>query len=318
MLKFIAFMKKYFRSIIAELKRKTTVIFIHHGKIKPIKLNFSLLFILIFGFSWTLLTLWAGFISGRHIDYVKIKADNEIMKVRMLFFSDEIKKSKEILAQIKQNDEQIRSLLAMNSKKAIIEEGLGYGGPTPIESSALSTILSGNFNKFSYQDIINQSLGLFEEYKFTLKSYSEVMMHINAQRIKFRYTPSMWPCEGIISSPYGFRTHPIFGYRFFHSGIDIANLKGTPIYSTADGTVILAGREVGYGNVIVVQHSNLYRTVYAHLSKILVVKGESLIKGQMIAKMGSTGRSTDNHLHYEVHYRKKPVNPIKFLSSYLK
>jgi murein DD-endopeptidase MepM/ murein hydrolase activator NlpD len=95
-------------------------------------------------------------------------------------------------------------------------------------------------------------------------------------------------------------------------------MKGTPIYSTADGTVILAGRKTGYGNVIVVQHSNLYRTVYAHLSKILVIKGESLTKGQMIAKMGSTGRSTDNHLHYEVHFRKKPVNPIKFLSSYLK
>ena len=318
MLKFVVFMKKHTKSIIKELKRKMTVVFIHHGKIKPIRLNFSLLFVLMLVFSWTSLTLWAGFISGRHIDYIKMKTDNEIMKVRMLFFSDEIKKSKEILFQIKQNDEQIRSLLAMNSKKVIIEEGLGYGGPTPIESSALSTILSGNFNKFSYQDVINQSFGLFEDYKFTIKSYSEVMNHINTQRMKFRYTPSMWPCSGVISSPYGFRIHPILGYRFFHSGIDIANIKGTPIHSTADGTVILAGWKIGYGNVVVIEHSNYYRTVYAHLSKILVKKAESILKGQEIARMGSTGRSTDNHLHYEVHYCKKTVNPIKYLSSYLK
>lgn len=318
MLKFIAFMKKYTKSIIRELKRKMTVVFIHHGKIKPIRLNFSLLFVLVLVFSWTSLTLWAGFISGRHIDYVTMKTDNQIMKLRMLFFSDEIKKSKEMLSQIKQNDEQIRSLLAMNSKKVIIEEGLGYGGPTPIESSALSTILSGKFNKFSYQDVINRSFGLFEEYKFTIKSYSEVMNHINTQRMKFRYTPSIWPCAGIISSPYGFRIHPILGYRFFHTGIDIANIKGTPIYATADGKVILAGWEIGYGNVIVIEHSNYYRTVYAHLSKILVRKGEPIVKGQQIAKMGNTGRSTDNHLHYEVHYCKKTVNPIKYLSSYLK
>lgn len=311
-------MKKYTKSIIRELKRKMTVVFIHHGKIKPIRLNFSLLFVLVLVFSWTSLTLWAGFISGRHIDYVTMKTDNQIMKLRMLFFSDEIKKSKEMLSQIKQNDEQIRSLLAMNSKKVIIEEGLGYGGPTPIESSALSTILSGNFNKFSYQDVINRSFGLFEEYKFTIKSYSEVMNHINTQRMKFRYTPSIWPCPGVISSPYGFRIHPILGYRFFHTGIDIANIKGTPVYSTADGKVILAGWKIGYGNVIVIEHSNYYRTVYAHLSKILVKKGEPIVKGQQIAKMGSTGRSTDNHLHYEVHYGKKPVNPIKYLSSYLK
>ncbi len=310
-------MKKLTKSIIRELKRKMTVVFIHHGKIKPIRLNFSLLFVLLFLFSWTGLTLWAGFISGRHIDYVTMKTENQIMKLRMLFFSDEIKKSKEMLSQIKQNDEQIRTLLAMNSKKVIIEEGLGYGGPTPLESSTLATILSGNFNKFSYQDVINRSFGLFEEYKFTLKSYSEIMDHINTQRMKFRYTPSIWPCEGVISSPYGFRVHPILGYRFFHTGIDIANNKGTPIYSTADGKVILAGWEMGYGNVIVIEHSSSYRTVYAHLSKILVKKGEPVVKGQHIAKMGNTGRSTDNHLHYEVHYRKKTVNPIKYLRSYL-
>ncbi len=310
-------MKKRLKFIIRELKRKITVVFIPHGKMKPFKLNFSLSFILILCLCWTVLTLWAGFVSGRHLDYVKMKADNEIMRVRMLFFSDEIKKSKEMLSQIKQNDEQIRSLLAMNSKKVIIEDGLGYGGPTPVESSALSTILSGNLNKFSYQDVINQSLELFEEYKFSLKSYSEVMEHINTQRMKFRYTPSMWPCKGIISSPFGFRIHPILGYRFFHTGLDIANMTGTSIKSTADGTVLLAGWKMGYGKVIVVRHNSYYRTVYAHLSKILVKRGDTVMKGQEIGKMGNTGRSTDPHLHYEVHYCKKPVNPIKYLSSNL-
>ena len=94
-------------------------------------------------------------------------------------------------------------------------------------------------------------------------------------------------------------------------------MTGTSIKSTADGTVLLAGWKMGYGKVIVVRHNSYYRTVYAHLSKILVKRGDTVMKGQEIGKMGNTGRSTDPHLHYEVHYCKKPVNPIKYLSSNL-
>ena len=305
------------KELLGELRRKVTVVFIHHGKIKPFKFNFSVLFLLIAFFGWTGMTLWAGFISGKHIDYLAVKADNKIMKARMLFFADQIKKSKEMLAQVKQNDDHIRSLLAMDSKRIIIENGLGSGGPTPIESSALSMLLSGKIDSIDYQEISRQTFELLEEYKASMKSYSEVINHIAKQREMFRYTPSIWPCKGIISSPYGIRFHPIFRTRFFHPAIDIANKRNTPIVATADGVVVFSGWMSGYGNVIAIEHGHKYRTVYAHLAKMLVKKGELVTKGQEIAKMGSTGRSTGPHVHYELHLNKRPINPMKYLSSYL-
>ena len=313
MVKFIIRIKELLR----ELRRKVTIVFIHHGRVKPIKFNFSVLFLCVAFFGWTGMTVWAGFISGKHIDYLAVKADNKIMKARMLFFADQIKKSKEMLSQVKQNDDHIRSLLAMDSKRIIIENDLGAGGPTPIESSALSMLLSGKIDTIDYQEISKQSFELLEEYKASMKSYSEVINHITKQREMFRYTPSIWPCSGMISSPYGIRFHPIFNTKFFHPAIDIANKKGTPIVATADGVVAFAGWMRGYGNVIAIEHGHKYRTVYAHLAKMLVKKGEFVTKGQEIAKMGSTGRSTGPHVHYELHLNKRPINPRKYLSSYL-
>lgn len=310
---------KKLKTVFKELKRKVTIVFIHHGKIKPMKFNFSLSFLFIAFFCWTGLTLWAGFISGKHIDYVTVKADNKIMQMRMLFFAEQIKKSKEMLTQVKQNDDHIRSLLAMDSKRIIIENGfgLGSGGPTPIESSALSMLLSGKINDINYQDIANESFELLEEYKASMKSYSEVVKHITKQREMFRYTPSIWPCKGIISSPYGVRFHPVFNTKIFHPAIDIANKKNTPIVATADGIVVFSGWQTGYGIVIAIEHGNKYRTVYAHLAKSLVKRGDIVAKGQEIAKMGSTGRSTGPHIHYELHLNKRPINPMKYLNSYL-
>lgn len=305
------------KELLRELRRKVTIVFIHHGRIKPIKFNFSMLFLFVAFLGWTGMTLWAGFISGKHIDYLAVKADNKIMKIRMLFFADQIKKSTEMLAQVKENDDHIRSLLAMDSKRIIIENGVGSGGPTPIESSALSMLLSGKLDTVNYQDISKQTFELLEEYKASMKSYSEVINHISKQREMFRYTPSIWPCNGIISSPYGVRFHPIFNTKFFHRAIDIANKKNTPIVSTADGVVVFSGWMRGYGNVISIEHGQKYRTVYAHLAKNLVQKGEFVTKGQEIGKMGSTGRSTGPHVHYELHLNKRPINPMRYLNSYL-
>ena len=305
------------KELLRELRRKVTIVFIHHGRIKPVKFNFSVLFLFVAFLGWTGMTLWAGFISGKHIDYLAVKADNKIMKVRMLFFADQIKKSTEMLAQVKENDDHIRSLLAMDSRRIIIENGVGSGGPTPIESSALSMLLSGKLDSVNYQDISKQTFELLEEYKASMKSYSEVINHISKQREMFRYTPSIWPCNGIISSPYGVRFHPIFNTKFFHRAIDIANKKNTPIVSTADGIVVFSGWMRGYGNVIAIEHGQKYRTVYAHLAKSLVQKGEFVTKGQEIGKMGNTGRSTGPHVHYELHLNKRPINPMRYLSSYL-
>ena len=126
--------------------------------------------------------------------------------------------------------------------------------------------------------------------------------------------PSIWPVTGRVSSYYGYRTDPINGLRSFHNGIDIAAVYGTPIYATANGIVIFSSwNSGGYGNEVIIDHQNGYVTYYGHNSKNLVKKGDYVKKGQVIAYIGSTGRSTGPHVDYRISINGKKVNPINYI-----
>ncbi len=132
----------------------------------------------------------------------------------------------------------------------------------------------------------------------------------NAEKL----VPSICPVKGKyrISSKFGWRTHPIHKKKQFHSGIDLAAPKGTPVLATADGIIVFAGKNGGYGKFVIIKHSDGMKTAYAHLSKILVSKGDAVTKNQEIAKVGSTGRSTGAHLHYEVIINNKKTDPAAY------
>ncbi len=118
------------------------------------------------------------------------------------------------------------------------------------------------------------------------------------------------------TSGYGVRSDPFRGGAAMHAGIDLAGPSGTPIYATADGTVSEAGyNSGGYGNLIKLNHGRGIETRYGHLSQIIVSPGQQVKRGQLIGRMGSTGRSTGSHLHYEVRIDGRPVNPIPFMKS---
>jgi len=116
-------------------------------------------------------------------------------------------------------------------------------------------------------------------------------------------------------SGFGHRIDPFNGHLAFHSGIDLAAGAGAKIYSTADGKVTLAGRSGAYGNAVDIEHSYGLSTRYAHLSEVRVQENQIVKKGDVIGIQGSTGRSTGNHLHYEVRYRDQPMNPKNFLEA---
>lgn len=116
--------------------------------------------------------------------------------------------------------------------------------------------------------------------------------------------------SGRISSGFGMRKHPCYKRRKFHTGIDIPQVKGTPVYATGNGIVIGKGYNVGYGYFIEIQHAGGFRSFYAHLSRILVNVGERISITQQIACVGSTGIVTGSHLHYEVRKGKRYLNPI--------
>lgn len=127
--------------------------------------------------------------------------------------------------------------------------------------------------------------------------------------------PSINPVEQMrFSSHFGYRTDPFQGRRKNHKGLDIPGPIGTPIYATADGTIGRAQWVSGYGKYVEVEHGNSIQTRYGHMSALNVVSGQRVKQGDIIGFMGSTGRSTGSHLHYEVRIAGEPVNPISFLA----
>lgn len=129
------------------------------------------------------------------------------------------------------------------------------------------------------------------------------------------FTPMGYPHLGVITSGYGHRENPFTGDNVeTHKGLDIRGKYGELVKSTASGRVVVAGRRGGYGNCVVINHGNGFETYYGHLSKILIKAGQQVKAGDKIGRIGSTGRSTGPHLHYEVHRYGKIINPRSFLT----
>jgi len=127
--------------------------------------------------------------------------------------------------------------------------------------------------------------------------------------------PTIWPVSGRITSKFGSRLDPFTYRKAYPEGIDIAASYGTSIKASASGTVILAGYYNELGLAVIIDHGNGIKTVYGHTSKVLVKKGQTVKKGEVIARVGSSGRSTGSHLHFEIHINGKPVDPSKYLAN---
>jgi len=125
--------------------------------------------------------------------------------------------------------------------------------------------------------------------------------------------PSIWPATGFVTSSFGMRSSPFGGGVRLHKGLDISNRTGTPIVATAQGEVILAARDGAYGLCVEINHGGGIVSKYAHLNKMTVEPGQWVKRGQVIGHMGSTGRSTGPHLHYEVRLNGVPVNPMRYI-----
>jgi murein DD-endopeptidase MepM/ murein hydrolase activator NlpD len=168
----------------------------------------------------------------------------------------------------------------------------GQGGPArPVDSAAMLAALESKTAR------VERELRMYEGF---LRQHG--------------VTPSLWPVSGKLESGLGGRRNPFGGRGFeYHEGQDIDAAYGTPVQVTASGRVIIAGRQRGYGNVVYVDHGNGLSTRYGHLSEIDVTVGQTVTRGQTIGLVGSTGRSTGPHLHYEVRINNQPVDPRQYL-----
>ena len=153
----------------------------------------------------------------------------------------------------------------------------------------------------------------------TLLEGLESRLHVMSRNVERRNaladaTPSIWPAHGWLSSTMGRRTDPVNGGADFHAGLDIAGDKGQPVYATAAGSITQAGYQGAYGNLVVIDHGFGLESRYGHLSGFQVQKGAHVKRGDLIGRLGSTGRATGTHLHYEVLANGRLLNPLKLLT----
>lgn len=142
---------------------------------------------------------------------------------------------------------------------------------------------------------------------------SDLKDYIEEEQYKALFIPSIAPSNGKITSHFGYRKDPFHGSSRMHKGIDFSSSNRSPVYATAQGTVTFAGRNGNYGKQVVIDHGNGYETSYAHLASYSVEAGDEVEKGSEIGKMGSTGRSTGVHLHYEVHKNGEAIDPYPYI-----
>ncbi len=155
-----------------------------------------------------------------------------------------------------------------------------------------------------------------EEYSF-LRSANLSRYRNYGQRWLVNVRPSMWPVQGLLQGAYGRRTDPFSGEGAFHRGVDLRAPYGTPVRAAADGVVVQAGRMNGYGRLVVIDHGKGVQTYYAHLSRLSVIPGQETRRGEAIGAVGTSGRVTAPHLHYEVRIGGNPVNPHTYLKTAL-
>ncbi len=146
------------------------------------------------------------------------------------------------------------------------------------------------------------------------RELNQIKEIVDSRQFKLASTPSAWPVRGYVSDGFGSRSNPFGGGGYeSHPGVDIATTFGTAIEATADGVVVVASVQGGYGNCVVIDHGYGVTTRYGHMSRIDVEVGERVHRGKQIGAVGSTGRSTGPHCHYEVRLHDRPVNPLNYL-----
>jgi len=240
----------------------------------------------------------------------RLQTENATLLSQYKVLSRKVEGALDVLKDIEQRDDNMyRVLLDVDSVSAYSRQPGYYGSDRYEELLTLD----------NPQLVLNTAMkiDLLEKKLYTQsKSFDEIVDLYREQEDRIDHIPSIQPVSNKdlkrTASGWGYRVDPIYHLRKFHYGMDFACDTGTPIYATGDGKVIYARWKTGYGNMVEIDHGFGYVTRYAHCSKLDVKVGQQVKRGEVIARVGSTGKSTGPHLHYEVFLNGKNVNPIYY------
>ena len=261
---------------------------------------------------WLIFTLCGFVFFVRAYDYNITKADNNLMRVKMQLIADELERGRKYLELTRMTDTQMRQMLGMPGGK-FINLPKGWEEAKEKEDARFKAMLGQDLKDLDTDEFDHYIDSIEDAAKTRLASFQEIAWYFANRREGLNSTPSIRPSTARISSGFGYRLDP-FGRRSTkrHNGIDFAGKPDSPIFVTADGVVRHAGWVPSYGRAILVDHGFGYSTLYAHTTDIRVKAGDVVKRGDKIATMGSSGRSTGTHLHYEVWKDGQAVNPRNY------
>jgi murein DD-endopeptidase MepM/ murein hydrolase activator NlpD len=238
----------------------------------------------------------------------ELEQENELLRSEVAKLSDKVVGLEGAMAGHVEFEEQVRILADLDPMDEDTWE-VGVGGPQLVTAADLLEPGGGNLTSLN-QDVDR----LLRQIRLQRHSYSEILERLKERSDDLNHLPSIRPVDvGYISSYFGRRTDPFTGRKSRHEGVDFSARQGSNVYATADGVVCHSKYDRGYGYTIRVDHGNGVITKYAHNAKLLVKKGKKVKRGDVIAYLGNSGRSTAPHLHYEVKVNGIAQNPLNFI-----
>jgi murein DD-endopeptidase MepM/ murein hydrolase activator NlpD len=269
------------------------------------------LYLLAFGLLSTIF-FFCDYIQVRKkgFELTQLRQETEQQRSKIHFFSSKIEDLERQLSRLKDFDKKIR-IIANLEKGQETTSLMGMGGPSP--SDVREKLKAQNDDTGLVQQMRTDVDRLKSEAMSREDSLSELEKLLQTKKEMLIHTPSIWPVHGWVTSGFGFRTNPFTGLNQMHEGLDISNRIGTPVIAPADGIVSDTGKDFSYGNVVVISHGFGITSRFNHLNKILVSAGQKVKRGDKIAEVGTTGKSTGPHLHYEVRVNGIPVNPARYI-----
>lgn len=255
----------------------------------------------------------SGFIFSKKVNTPEensLAAELEEMKIQYELLNKKLEQSQVVLEQLEDRDNNIyRSYFELDPISEDVRKA-GFGGVNRY----------AKFADWKYADIVTEVSKkidvLTKQLVVQSKSLDEIVISAKEKEKMLSHLPAIQPVANKdlkhLASGFGMRIHPILKIGKMHKGLDFSANIGTPIYATGNGKVVAAEREGGYGNVVKINHGYGFETLYAHMSKIKVKKGQQVKRGDIIGYVGNTGLSTGPHLHYEIHKDGKEIDPVSY------
>ena len=240
----------------------------------------------------------------------QLQKENSLLEQQLKQMTDQIASLRAKINNIEKIDDELRTQIDVPPIADDVRK-VGIGGSDVFQFSSVK------LNDPELESLISQNQSVLarleREIKLEEESFKELLTTMKRKEDSLRFLPAIKPVPNArLTDGFGKRRHPILKRIMPHHGIDLAANRGTPILAAADGYVTFTGRNGGYGLFVVIDHKYGFKTKYGHLQKIYVRRGQFVKRGDKIGEVGNTGLSTAPHLHYEVHYHGKPVNPTQF------